>query len=110
MVDAGYIMECEQVYTEKWKLAIESNFNHLKVENLSIVQNLEWDAVYDKIKKWILAANICFRILFPSEKKLCEQIFKGFKGTGCAASEACFYDTVTGFSVQLLDFADAVRI
>ncbi|KAI3938873.1 hypothetical protein MKW92_012496 [Papaver armeniacum] len=115
MISAGYIRECLQVYTGIRKLAIESNFHHLKVENLSIgeVQRLKWDVVEEKIKKWIRAANICVRILFASEKKLCEQIFEGFEGfegEDCDADEACFYDTVKGFAVQVLNFADAVSI
>ncbi|MCE3050118.1 hypothetical protein HAX54_046483 [Datura stramonium] len=47
-------------------------------EKLSIgdIQRLEWETLETKIRRWIRAAKVCVRILFASEKKLCEQIFE----------------------------------
>ncbi|GFY97226.1 exocyst subunit exo70 family protein D1 [Actinidia rufa] len=53
------------------------------------------------------AAKICVRILFASEKKLCEQIFEG---VGTATDDACFMETVKGPAMQLLNFAEAISI
>ncbi|CAN1188200.1 Exocyst complex component EXO70B1 [Linum perenne] len=71
------------------------------------IQRLEWDALESKIRRWIRAAKVCVRILFVSEKKLCEQIFEG---VGSSVDDACFVETVKGPAVQLFNFAEAVSI
>ncbi|CAN1146122.1 Exocyst complex component EXO70B1 [Linum perenne] len=71
------------------------------------IQRLEWDALESKIRRWIRAAKVCVRILFVSEKKLCEQIFEG---VGSSVDDACFVETVKGPAVLLFNFAEAVSI
>lgn len=77
MIAAGYLRECIQVYGSVRKSSFDSSFRKLGIEKLSIgdVQRLEWEALEGKIRRWIRAARVCVRILFASEKKLCEQIF-----------------------------------
>ncbi|OVA08321.1 Exocyst complex protein Exo70 [Macleaya cordata] len=109
MISAGYLRECLQVYGTIRKSAIEACFCRLGVEKLSIgdVQRLDWDALVVKIRRWIRAANICIRILFSSEKRLCEQIFEGLEPD---AVDSCFMETVKSYAIQLLNFADAISI
>ncbi|XP_043703234.1 exocyst complex component EXO70A1-like [Telopea speciosissima] len=109
MVTAGYLRECIQVYGSVRKSAVDASFRRLGIEKLSIgdIQRLEWDALESKIRRWIRAAKVCVRILFASEKLLCEQIFNGI---GSAADDACFMETVKGPAVQLFNFADAISI
>ncbi|MFS7974623.1 putative exocyst complex component Exo70, cullin repeat-like-containing domain superfamily [Helianthus anomalus] len=109
MISAGYFRECVQVYGSVRKAAVDGSFRKLGVEKLSIgdIQRLEWDALNAKIGKWIRAAKMCVRVLFASEKRLCEQIFQGL---GSAADEACFMETVKGPAVQLFNFAEAISI
>ncbi|KAI3892649.1 hypothetical protein MKX03_029558 [Papaver bracteatum] len=111
MVGAGYTRECVQGYTKIRKLAIESFLHHLDFQNLSTaeVQELNWDVLSDKIDIWIRAANSCIKILFASEKILSEQIFEGFEWMNGPADEDCFYETVQGFVVQLLNFVNGIR-
>ncbi|KAH7565626.1 hypothetical protein JRO89_XS09G0236400 [Xanthoceras sorbifolium] len=109
MIAAGYLRECIQVYGSVRKSAVDLNFKRLGVEKLSIgdIQRLEWDALETKIRRWIRAAKVCVRILFASEKKLCEQIFDG---VGTAIDDACFMETVKGPAIQLFNFAEAISI
>ncbi|KAK3220545.1 hypothetical protein Dsin_014515 [Dipteronia sinensis] len=109
MIAAGYLRECIQVYGSVRKSAVDLNFKRLNVEKLSIgdIQRLEWDALETKIRRWIRAAKVCVRILFASEKRLCEQIFDG---VGTAIDDACFMETVKGPAIQLFNFAEAISI
>lgn len=109
MIAAGCFRECTQVYGSVRKSAIDASFKRLGVEKLSIgdIQRLEWDALETKIRRWIRAAKVCVRILFASEKRLCEQIFDG---VGTAIDDACFMETVKGPAIQLFNFAEAISI
>lgn len=109
MISAGYLRECIQVYGSVRRSAVDASFRRLGIEKLSIgdIQRLEWDALETKIRRWIRAAKVCVRILFASEKKLCEEIFYGI---GTAIDDACFMETVKGPAVQLFNFAEAISI
>ncbi|XP_020269710.1 exocyst complex component EXO70A1-like [Asparagus officinalis] len=104
MIDAGYGRECFQVYGSVRKAAIDLNLRHLGVEKLSIgdVQKLEWEVLEGKIRRWIRAAKACVRIVFASERSLCDRVF--------GSDEAPFIDTVKGAALQLFGFPDAISI
>lgn len=109
MVSAGYLRECIQVYGSVRKSSVDASFRRLGIEKLSIgdVQRLEWEQLESKIRRWIRAAKVCVRVVFASEKKLCEQIFEGI---GTAVDDACFMETVKGPAIQLFNFAEAISI
>ncbi|MCD7462654.1 hypothetical protein HAX54_049053 [Datura stramonium] len=109
MISAGYLRECIQVYGSVRKSAVDSSFRKLGIEKLSIgdIQRLDWETLETKIRKWIRAAKVCVRILFASEKRLCEQIFDGL---GAATDDACFMETIKGPAIQLFNFAEAISI
>lgn len=109
MISAGYPRECVQVYGSVRKSAVDSSFQRLGVEKMSIgdIQRLDWDVLEVKIRRWIRAAKVCVRILFASEKRLCEQIFEDLD-TGI--DDACFIETVKGPAIQLFNFAEAISI
>ncbi|CAL8131056.1 unnamed protein product [Prunus armeniaca] len=109
MIAAGYLRACIQVYGGVRKSAVDSSFRRLKIEKLSIgdVQRLQWEQLEAKIRRWIRAAKACVRIVFASEKKLCEQIFNGI---GTAIDDACFMETVKEPAIQLFNFAEAISI
>ncbi|CAL9196804.1 exocyst complex component EXO70A1-like [Musa acuminata AAA Group] len=108
MIAAGYGRECVQVYAGARKAAVDVCFRNLGVEKLSIgeVQRLEWDALEAKIRRWIRAARVCVRIIFASERRLCEHIFEGLG----IADDAPFIETVKGASIQFFGFAEAISI
>ncbi|KAK4361772.1 hypothetical protein RND71_017013 [Anisodus tanguticus] len=109
MISAGYLRECIQVYGSVRKSVVDSSFRKLGIEKLSIgdIQRLDWETLETKIRRWIRAAKVCVRILFASEKKLCEQIFDGL---GTATDDACFMETIKGPAIQLFNFAEAISI
>ncbi|KAL6537385.1 hypothetical protein OROMI_025919 [Orobanche minor] len=109
MIAAGYLRECVQVYASVRKSAVDASLKKLNVEKLSIgdIQRLEWETMKTKIQQWIRAAKICVRVLFASERKLCEQIFEGL---GNSADDACFMETIKGPAIQLFNFAEAISI
>ncbi|KNA20375.1 hypothetical protein SOVF_053310 [Spinacia oleracea] len=126
MIAAGYLRECIQVYGSVRKSSVDASFRNLGIEKLSIgdIQRLEWDALENKIRRWIKAAKVCIRTLFASEKRLSEQIFEGLSSATatCSSSsppssaasssysEACFLETVKGPAMQLFNFAEAISI
>ncbi|KAJ6704184.1 EXOCYST SUBUNIT EXO70 FAMILY PROTEIN [Salix viminalis] len=109
MISAGCLRECIQVYGSVRKSAMDASFRRLGIEKLSIgdIQRLEWETLETKIRRWIRAAKVCVRILFASEKKLCEEIFYGI---GTSIDDACFVETVRGPAIQLFNFAEAISI
>ncbi|CAN8235301.1 unnamed protein product [Cochlearia groenlandica] len=110
MISAGYLRECIQVYGSVRKSAVDSSFRRLGIEKLSIgdVQRLNWEALEQKIRRWIRAAKICVRVVFASEKLLCEHVFDSVGAVNI--HEACFMETVKGPSIQLFNFAEAISI
>ncbi|KAI4381821.1 hypothetical protein MLD38_007859 [Melastoma candidum] len=109
MITCGYMRECVQVYGSVRKSSIESSLRKLGVEKLGIgdIQRLEWDQLETKVRKWIRAAKSCIRVLFSSEKRLCEQIFYGI---GTAIEDMCFMEAVKVPAIQLFNFAEAISI
>ncbi|KAL8458734.1 hypothetical protein ACS0TY_036297 [Phlomoides rotata] len=109
MIGAGYLRECIQVYASVRKSAVDASLKKLNVEKLSIgdIQRLEWETLETKIRRWIRAARICIRVLFASERRLCEQVFEGL---GNSADDACFMETIKGPAIQLFNFAEAISI
>ncbi|KAK9056563.1 hypothetical protein SSX86_023925 [Deinandra increscens subsp. villosa] len=109
MITAGYFRESVQVYGSVRKSAVDATFKKLGVEKLSIgdIQRLEWEALNAKIGKWIRAAKVCVRVLFASEKRLCQLIFEDL---GTDADDACFMETVKAPAIQLFNFAEAISI
>lgn len=110
MVSAGYLRECIQVYGSVRKSAVDSSFRRLGIEKLSIgdVQRLNWEALEQKIRRWIRAAKVCVRVVFASEKLLCEHVFESVGAVNI--HEACFMETVKGPAIQLFNFAEAISI
>uniref|UniRef100_A0A0C9S996 Exocyst subunit Exo70 family protein n=1 Tax=Wollemia nobilis TaxID=56998 RepID=A0A0C9S996_9CONI len=108
MVSAGYVRECMQVYGSIRKSIVDDSLLRLGIEKLSIgdVQRLDWNILEGKIKKWIKAAKVCIRMLFASEKRLCEQIFEGISPVG----ETCFAELAKSATLQLFNFSEAIAI
>ncbi|XP_038985391.1 exocyst complex component EXO70A1 [Phoenix dactylifera] len=111
MIASGYGRECVQVYGSARKAVVDLCFRQLGVEKLSIgdVQRLEWDALEAKIRRWIRAARACIRIVFASERRLCERVFDGLGGVP-GGDDAPFNETVKGAAIQLFGFAEAISI
>eukprot|EP01018_Ginkgo_biloba_P014354 Gb_10562 [translate_table: standard] len=108
MVVSKYERECCQVYSSVRRDVLEEGLYRLSVEKLSIeeIQKMDWEGLEGKIKKWIQAIKIAVRVLFASEKHLCEQIFEELG----PIQENCFVETAKGAMMQLLNFSEAIAI
>nr|XP_025626451.1 exocyst complex component EXO70B1 [Arachis hypogaea] len=105
MVAAGFGDSCARVYGGCRREFLEESFSRLGFRNLcaSEIQEMPWQVLEDEIERWINASNVSLRILFPSERRLCDRVFSGGSAADIAFGEVC-REPVT----QLLRFADAV--
>ncbi|XP_008231770.1 PREDICTED: exocyst complex component EXO70B1-like [Prunus mume] len=97
MVTAGFGKEGSQ-----------ESLSRLGLHKLSIeeVQKTPWQDLEDEIERWIKSANVALRILFPSERRLCDRVFYGLS----SAADLSFMEVCRGSTIQILNFADAVAI
>jgi exocyst complex protein 7 len=67
---------------------------------------MEWEILDIKIKKWIRAVRIAVRILFASEKRLCDEIFSGLH----SVSDFCFAELIKRPTTRILAFGESVAM
>ncbi|GMG98204.1 hypothetical protein Nepgr_000044 [Nepenthes gracilis] len=107
MVAAEYAKECSHVYSSSRREFLEESLSRLGLQKLSIeeVQKMPWSDLEEEVVRWTKAANVALRILFPSERRLCDRVFFGF-----SAADRSFMEVCRGSTIQLLNFADAIAI
>ena len=54
------------------------------------------------IRRWIKASNVALKILFPSERRLCDRVFLGLS----SVADLCFTKICRDATIRLLNFAD----
>ncbi|CAK7351941.1 unnamed protein product [Dovyalis caffra] len=108
MVVSGFGKECSHVYSSCRREFLEESLSRLGLGKLSNeeVQKMRWQELEDEIDKWTKAANVSLRILFPSERRLCDRVFYGLG----SVNDLSFMEVCRGTVVQILNFADAVAI
>ncbi|TXG74479.1 hypothetical protein EZV62_003058 [Acer yangbiense] len=108
MVTAGFGKECSHVYSSCRREFLEESMSRLGLQKLSIdeVHKMPWQEVEEQIERWVKAANLALRILFPSERRLCDRVYFGLS----SAADLSFMEVCRGSSIQLLNFADAIAI
>ncbi|KAF5446634.1 hypothetical protein F2P56_032245 [Juglans regia] len=108
MVAAGFGKECSHVYSSCRREFLEESLSRLGLQKLSTeeVHKMPWPDLEDEIERWIKAVNVSLRILFPSERRLCDRVFVGLS----SAADLSFMEVCRGSTIQLLNFADAVAI
>ncbi|RDX70799.1 Exocyst complex component EXO70B1, partial [Mucuna pruriens] len=105
MVGDGFEKECCDVYCNWRRESLtESLMNLLGVQGVNIVEKREQREFQYYIFRWMKAVNVALRILFPSERQLCDRIFMGFS----SVAGFCFTEVCRGATIQLLNFAEAV--
>lgn len=108
MVAAGFEKECSHAYSSCRREFLEESLSRLGLQKLSIdeVQKLQWQDLEEEIERWMKAITVSLRILFPSERRLCDRVFFGLS----SAADLSFMEVCRGSTIQLLNFADAVAI
>lgn len=111
MISAGFGKECSHVYGGCRREFLEESLSRLGLQKLSIseVHKMQWQELEDEIERWIKASNVALKILFPSERRLCDRVFSGLSSSS-AAADLSFMEVCRGSAIQLLNFADAVAI
>ncbi|KAJ8440232.1 hypothetical protein Cgig2_023997 [Carnegiea gigantea] len=108
MVAVDYGRECSHAYSACRREFLEESLSRLGLQKLSTeeVQKLPWPELEDEIERWCNSAVFSLRVLFPSERRLCDRVFYGFPTT----ADFSFMEVCRGSATQLLNFADAVAI
>ncbi|KAL0824233.1 hypothetical protein Bca101_047910 [Brassica carinata] len=108
MLAAGFGKSCSHVYSACRREFLEESVSRLGLKKLSIeeVHKMPWQELEDEIERWIKSANVALRILFPSERRLCDRVFFGFS----SAADLSFMEVCRGSTIQILNFADAIAI
>ena len=77
---------------------------HLK--NNEEIQTTPWPELAEEIGRWIKVINVAIKILFHSERRLCDRVFDGFPSD----ADASLADICRVPAMQLLGFANAVSV
>lgn len=108
LIAGQYDQECCQAYADVRKEFLDETLRRLGLEKLSIdeIHKTACASLEGKIKNWTQALKIAVRVLFPGEKKLCNQIFQGMG----LVEQVCFSETCELSMMQLLIFSEAMTI
>jgi len=106
MVAAGFGRECAETYVVARKGFLEESVARLglRPRTAEEVKSIPWDELELDIARWIPAFNMVFKILIPSERRLCDRLFDGLLPYG----DMAFAGASRSPALQLLSFADAV--
>ncbi|XP_012568456.1 exocyst complex component EXO70B1-like [Cicer arietinum] len=108
IVSVGFEKDCSSVYSSCRREYLEEfliknlfDFEKFSIEN---VNKIPWKEIRHPIKRWIKASKVAIKILFPTERRLCDLVFFGFSD----AADRSFTDVCKGSTIHLLNFADAL--
>lgn len=106
MVAAGFGPECAHSYSLSRRDFLDESLCRLgiRLRAADEVGATPWAELEDEIFRWVKATNVAFRILFPSERRLCRRIFAG----SSTFADLSFTEACRGPAIQLLRFADAI--
>ncbi|KAL5202992.1 hypothetical protein ABZP36_013944 [Zizania latifolia] len=106
MVDAGFGRECAEAYAAARRGFVDESVARLCVRPLTAeeVHGSSWEELEFDIARWIPAFNMVFRILIPSERRLCDRVFDGLAPFG----DLAFVAAVRTQALQLISFGDAI--
>ncbi|KAL1198346.1 Exocyst complex component EXO70A3 [Cardamine amara subsp. amara] len=107
MVEAGHQQQVLTTYRDTRKAVLEQSLEKLGVERLSEddVQRMKWYDLDGKITKWIHYMRISVKLLFATEKIICNQILDGVDSV---VRDQCFAEITTNSFDMLLSFGYAV--
>lgn len=106
MVDAGFGRECAEAYAAARRCFVDESVARLGVRPRTAeeVHASPWEELEVEIARWIPAFNMVFRILIPSERRLCDRVFDSLAPFG----DLAFIAAVRTQAIQLIAFGDAI--
>ncbi|XP_072996545.1 exocyst complex component EXO70B1-like [Typha latifolia] len=107
MAAAGFGRECAETYAAARRSFIDESVARLGIRPRTAeeIQSTPWDNLEQDISRWIRAFVMVFRILIPSERRLCDRIFSDDLSP---FSDLAFAAACRAPALHLLSFADAV--
>ncbi|KAK2376576.1 exocyst complex component EXO70B1 [Trifolium repens] len=83
MISTGFEREFYDMYSHYRRECLVESLSRLWFQKLSIegLQMFSWKEMEYNIKRWIKASKVALKILFPTERRLCDQVFFGFSTT-----------------------------
>ncbi|XP_078446983.1 exocyst subunit exo70 family protein B1 [Wolffia australiana] len=108
MAVGGFQKELAQAYSLSRREFLEESLARLGHRRLTPaeVNSTPWPELEEEIYRWVVIARVAAKILFPSERRLCERVFAGLP----AAAEVAMAELSRGPAMDLLAFADAVAV
>ncbi|TKY56540.1 Exocyst complex component EXO70B1 [Spatholobus suberectus] len=98
----GFEKECLHVYSSCRREFLKESLSTFGLQFQEL--NMEDTDKMEKIDSWIKASNVAVRILFPSERKLCDRVFK----SSISSWEFVFTEVCTELVTSLLSTALAL--
>ncbi|KFK38345.1 hypothetical protein AALP_AA3G102000 [Arabis alpina] len=108
MIAAGYAKECGSAYKSIRKSIVDETIYRLGVEKISSskAKKMPSEVVELKMKSWIEAVKVSMKILFDSEKTLCDEVFE----SSVSLRESCFRDISKEGALLLFGFPETVAL
>ncbi|KAH7302450.1 hypothetical protein KP509_23G074100 [Ceratopteris richardii] len=108
IIAGGYGRQCAKIFSSVRKAFLEQSLSRLGVEKLSTedVHKMAWEALEVRIKKWVQTVKVAVKVLYPSERILCDQVFAGLSPW----REIAFVDLARSSMLQILSLGEAIAI
>ncbi|KAH7282506.1 hypothetical protein KP509_35G033800 [Ceratopteris richardii] len=108
MIACGSGRACTQIFASIRKALLEQSLLRLGVEKLSTedVHKMPWELLEVRIKKWVHTVKIAVRVLYASERDLCEHVFEHLSPW----RECAFADLARSSMIQILGLAESIAI
>lgn len=103
----GEVKDLTEVYIRVRRSFVDSIVKNLKLDALQAgdIKKFLREELKMKTERWIQAAKVCLKLLFPREKQMAEQILGGL---GHSVAEESFMHIVKDSVVSLFSFAETV--
>ncbi|KAM0895604.1 hypothetical protein ACQ4PT_023735 [Festuca glaucescens] len=105
-VELGHHKQFLRIYRDIRSSTLELTLKQLGVEYVTAeeVHNVQIESLNGKIAQWVQCLQIAVKLLFASERILCDQIFKGNHGS----KDHCFAAVTSKSLLTLLSFGEAI--
>lgn len=105
---AGFGREIAHVYSLSRRDFLDESLSRLGLRPKTVeeIHSTAWNLLEDEIQRWIRGVSLAVRVLFPSERRLCDRIFASLS----PIAELAYAESCRGSAIQLIDFADAIAI
>lgn len=106
IVGCGFSREIANVYSLSRSDFLDESLSRLglKSRNTEEIGLTPWNVLEDEIHRWNKGVTLAIRVLFPSERLLCDKIFRNLG----PIADLAFIESCRGAAIQLLDFGDIV--